>query len=491
VERPNILLVVSDQERQRGWIPDELVLPNRRRLIDEGLEFTRHHTHSSPCSPSRASLLTGRYLPQHGVNDNVIFPGQTELSPDIPTLGRHLRDAGYATAYVGKWHLSQAEEPDLEQYGFSGWSGNDRHFMGLAGTGRHFDPIIAAQAASWLDEHATEAPWFLVVALVNPHDVMWFPADQRDYQASHPEEMERVKAFLPLWREGTDDSLPPYPDSFDEVFDTLPVNFGDDLGTKPAVHAQWLHEQQHNFYGYLDPADTGPWLRHLDYYWKLHQEGDHSLGTVLDALDASGATDDTAIVFTADHGDMCGSHGLRSKGPFVYDEIMRVPLYVRVPGVTSPGTTTDALASHVDLAATILSVGGVDGDAAATLPGRDLTPVLADPQTSVRDHIVFAQDMAWYASCIPLRYAIRGVFDGRHKYARYYGCGGSFTQYGEPARTPKQVPVDAPFDDQEHELYDLREDPHELVNLAADPGRRSEVQGWHEYLLEAERVELG
>ncbi|HWW54085.1 MAG TPA: sulfatase-like hydrolase/transferase, partial [Acidimicrobiales bacterium] len=63
---PNILLIVSDQERQRDWLPPSLTLPNRQRLIDDGLEFTRFHTHSSPCSPSRASLFTGQYVPQHG-----------------------------------------------------------------------------------------------------------------------------------------------------------------------------------------------------------------------------------------------------------------------------------------------------------------------------------------------------------------------------------------------------------------------------------------
>src|SRR5919201_4462479 len=94
-DRPNILLIVSDQERQRDWIPRRLILPPRQRLIDEGLEFRRYYTHSSPCSPSRASLFTGRYLPQHGVHDNVIWPMHTELDPAIPTIGSILRDVGY------------------------------------------------------------------------------------------------------------------------------------------------------------------------------------------------------------------------------------------------------------------------------------------------------------------------------------------------------------------------------------------------------------
>ena len=91
-----------------------------------------------------------------------------------------------------------------------------------------------------------------------------------------------------------------------------------------------------------------------------------------------GAYDNTAVILTSDHGDMCGSHGLRSKGPFVYEEIMRVPLYVRAPGITTPGTTTDALSTHIDLARTVASLAGADDP---SLVGQDLLPVLRDPST--------------------------------------------------------------------------------------------------------------
>lgn len=488
--RPNILFVVSDQERQRGWLPPDLHLPNRQRLIDSGVELTNHHTHSSPCSPSRASIFTGQYVPQHGVNENVIHPFHTELDPAIPTLGHALRDQGYRTAFLGKWHLSHDPHPDMEAYGYGDWSGNDRHFMGWAGTGVEFDPVIASQAAEWLGTHGADTdPWFLTVGLVNPHDVMWFPIDQPWWQDEHPDETAMARAFLDAakWKES--DSIPPFRGDIDGWFDDLPANFDDDLFTKPAVHRQWLHEQQHSWYGFIDPSDKATWLRHLDYYVALHQAGDRNLGIILDALDASGAWDDTIVVFTSDHGDMCGSHGLRSKGPFVYDEIMRVPLYVRVPGVTQPGTSTDALATHIDLATTIPMLAGAGRDELPTFRGRDLTPVLIDPSSSVRDHVLFAQDTAWYESCIHLRYAIRGVSDGRFKYARYYGVGGGSTPFGVQWPTPKQFDVDATFDDHDHELYDLREDPHELVNLAMDRSRRAEVRDWFGHLHDLEAAE--
>ena len=187
--RPNILFVVSDQERERSWLPASVSLPWRERLMAEGLELANHWTHSAPCSPSRATMMTGRYLPGHGVPDNVFHPWHAELDPAIPTVGSALRAAGYRSSYIGKWHLSHAEPPDMDPYGYADWDGNDQHFMGWAGTGVHFDPLIASNAAAWLRSNVGGAdPWFLTVALVNPHDVMWFPIDQPTYQAAHPDE---------------------------------------------------------------------------------------------------------------------------------------------------------------------------------------------------------------------------------------------------------------------------------------------------------------
>jgi arylsulfatase len=187
---------------------------------------------------------------------------------------------------------------------------------------------------------------------------------------------------------------------------------------------------------------------------------------------------------------MCGSHGLRSKGPFVYDEIMRVPLYVKVPGITAPGTVTSALGSHVDLATTICSLAGVDPTTTAgSVQGEDLTPVLADPSATVRDHILFAQDSAQTINLNRVRYALRGFFDGQHKYARYYGVGGGKPGTGLWGKSPgrKLFDVDCAFDDNDHEWYDHDTDPHELVNLANDPARSTGLRDQYERLLAYEQ----
>ncbi len=211
---------------------------------------------------------------------------------------------------------------------------------------------------------------------------------------------------------------------------------------------------------------------------------------MLRALEDAGAWDDTIIVFTSDHGDMCGSHGLRSKGPFVYDEIMKVPCVVKWPGVTAAASSTAALSSHVDLARTICEMAGVEPDPA--MQGVSLAPLLSGAQGAVRDHVLFAHDTAHSRTVQASRYAIRGVFDGRYKYARYYGVGGGkcgddpFDQRSGP----KTFDVDAAFEDNEHELYDLQEDPDELVNLAHDRGRRAELRSRFAALRALEAAEF-
>ena len=133
--------------------------------------------------------------------------------------------------------------------------------MGWAGTGVHFDPVIADNAAHWLAANATtlDQPWFLTVALVNPHDVMWFPIDQPAYRADHPDELRVARELLAAsrWMEGGD-VLPAYGEDYPEVVDRLPANFGDDLISKPACQRQWRWDQQHGIWGFIDPADREP-----------------------------------------------------------------------------------------------------------------------------------------------------------------------------------------------------------------------------------------
>ncbi len=293
--RPNILLVVSDQERQRGWLPPSVRLPWRERLMAEGIEFTRYYTHSSPCSPSRASLLTGRYLPGHGVIDNVIMPEHKELDSSIPTLGSLLRERRLPVLVhreVAPVAVRASRHGGVRVRGLemattgTSWGG-----PGPASTSTRSSPPTPRSGCGPTRQPrpgAANQPWFLTVALVNPHDVMWFPIDQPGYEERHPEDVASVRRILEAAAWKDDDPLPVYRKDYDEVVEELPANFHDDLHTKPEAHRQWRWDQQHGLWGYIDPGDTGAWLRHLDYYVELQRLADESLGTVLQALEDSG-----------------------------------------------------------------------------------------------------------------------------------------------------------------------------------------------------------
>jgi arylsulfatase len=417
------------------------------------------------------------------------MPANGELSTDAQTLGKLFRNKGYYTGYKGKWHLAPDAFPDMDAYGFSDWEGNDKAFWGQAGSGVEFDEPIARSAADWIHDRSDETkPWFLSVGLVNPHDVMWFPMDQPWYQEENAAQVKALKDRYATYDWGREDPLPAFNLPYEEWFTELPMNFHDDLHTKPDVHRRFMNEMSRSN-GYLDPNDHGKWIRLLDYYLKLHQMSDQSLSLILNALDETKSWDNTIVIFTADHGDQCGSHGLRSKGPWNYEETMRIPLYVVAPGITKSGTVTDAMMSPVDLAATICELGGISKED-ANLPGQSMLPIWSNPDEAGREYVLFAQDWAWYDGLVNTRYASRGIFDGRFKYSRYYGVGGSSTTRGTPIAHEKIFGPDSHFDDQEHELYDLFEDPGELVNLAMDRTRRDSVKEWHRRLLEAEYQEF-
>ena len=148
--------------------------------------------------------------------------------------------------------------------------------------------------------------------------------------------------------------------------------------------------------GTMNREDEYLWLRYLDYYVKLHELNDAQMMRVFKTLDELNVWDDTIIIFTSDHGDQVGSHGLRSKGPWNYQETMRIPLYMKIPGKTKAGTKTNALASHVDLAKTIAEFAGVTTSDYPGLVGESLLPIFDDLDAKIRDYVLFSQQWPWY-----------------------------------------------------------------------------------------------
>jgi arylsulfatase A-like enzyme len=385
--RPNILVIVVDQLRYPQWLgatPLGLAFaPNLMRLRNGGVSFARHYTASNDCTPSRSTLLTGLYTHQTGC----MITGGSTLEPGFPTWGTMLREHGYHTRWLGKWHLTHRDnhwvaargERALERYGFAG--GVYPSPDGAPGQGWRVDPLIAERFTEWLAHEGGSEPWCTTVSFVNPHDIAWW---YRWSDRVPPEAFAaRVASSLPpnyetpeLLRERRKPRLQ------HSLQDTAAASFGPVPFTLPDAE--------------------GTWLSFLDLYTKLQREVDRHVGHVLRALARRPAiAANTVIVFTSDHGEYGGSHGLRGKGASAYEEATRIPLIVKDPrGIltSSPELTRNQLTSSVDVAPLLLTIAtGSEGWRSephyAHLARRpSLAAILADPQAPGRDFVLHATD---------------------------------------------------------------------------------------------------
>ncbi len=468
--KPNILILMCDQERYPQWTP-KLPLPAREWIDERGVSFDRFVHSAVPCSPSRSTFWTGMYVPQTGIFGNFLQGYQYSMDPSIPTIGDLMREQGYTTAYFGKWHLSFSGVSALDGEGpvenakgnYLGAYGFDYSAQSLSSEpfiysdGLFNDPLWTGQAVDWIKHHGAQAePWVMVVSLLNPHDISYYP---RGYTA--------------------DVKRPDY-----DV--ALPLNFQDDHTTKPRVQQQY-HNGSTLITGPIGPKDEAAWRRLMNIYCDLTVMTDEMLSAVVGAVDDAGVLEDTVIMRTADHGELAGSHGLKGKGPTMYEEQIRMPLTIAYPKRFKPGGRTAALSEAVDLVPTCLELAGVaqPNDRYPWLRGRSLVSVLEDPASSrPKEAALCTCDENWSATeqfgiGKPWKKHMRAVLTDRFKFARYMAITGGV---GRP-------PVEH-VDDQDFELYDLRDDPYELRNLAIDKAYAPLVSELRAWLAELERERL-
>jgi arylsulfatase A-like enzyme len=463
--KPNILIIITDQEREvmhwpEGWA--EANLPSRTRLLQNGLQFTRAQCNTAACSSSRATFFTGLYPAQHGVKNlvNLASPSDarqrrtTMLSSNLPNLAKVMADAGYHVVLKGKLHLTRpvnydpakkrhdwsvADVTQLEEkYGFHGWNPPDMSDpMSLDDLGGGYinnDGRYVEDAVSFLESYDGDKPFCLIVALVNPHDVQEYPGRGI-----------RGVSIDPTYVRGGYRLA-----DFKDLPIGLPPNIHDDLSTKPSVHASF---RQLLAVGTGHVRTLERQLNYARFYAYLNQQVDAHIGRVLNALDAKGLTNDTVIVRTSDHGELGMSHGrMRQKFYNIYRETLSVPLIVSNPWLYPRPVKTDALASLIDVLPTLANLGGVPEPQRFGFKGRDLTPILSNPRASVQDVLHFTyEDDVFAVKGAP---CIRAIVESGWKYGVYYD---PFT--GLPA---------------EYEMYDLAKDPLEMKNLAHPSQRTAE-----------------
>ncbi len=418
--RPNILVILVDQLRfPQGLFNQELMdqaAPNLKKLREQGVSFDAHYAAATMCSPSRSTLLTGLYTHQNGMfltnTKGLVGSLSTpDLDPGFPTWGSILNSAdfGYNTYYWGKWHLSgdDSSTPDwAERYGFLDGGLPCPSPNGAPGQGLGVDPLTNYVFKNWLGDiaAASPGPWCTTVSLVNPHDIAWYPKYTRGAPAV-----------------GGGDAIPPMPgeDNPPRIFDRLPDNFErwpETLVTqgKPRLQQAFV-EITDLLFGVMPTNPPGSpevyeiWTRLLDLYYQVTHYVDQQIGKVLEALndtlgpDGAPLSQNTVVVFTSDHGEYGGAHGLHGKGFSSYEESTHVPLYVYDPtGEFIPagrrGATCSEFTSHVDIVPLLMTLAGGDNTwrtqpQYAHLAGRaDLAALLGDPDAQGRDYIVHSSD---------------------------------------------------------------------------------------------------
>ena len=411
---PNIVLVVSDDQRwdlMSGQGHPFVDTPSLDAMATTGTLMQNAFVPVALCSPSRGALLTGRDV--HKASTPRIVWNNNSFLQTQRTIGEDLKDAGYDTAYIGKWHLGQGSQP---KPGFDHWEGfnwlgdffNPR--ITINGVEQQFegfvDDILAERAKAVIEANeSSDNPLFMIVGLKQPH-----------LHFEHPERHENAFANVFI----------PRPDTFNEDFA--------ESGKLQEID-DWLGIE--NFPCGLDCFDNS-WDTYIRSHYRAIQGLDDAIGTIRDAINESGKGDNTLFIYTSDNGYSLGDHGLTEKH-FVYEEPIRVPLLVDAPGNDGAGVANADLVSTIDIAPTIFDYAGLPMRAEFT--GKSMRPLIeavagdtSGAETTWREQLFFMYEKA--------QVAVRT----------------------QDMKLIRSLTVPGHF-----ELYDLANDPKETRTVYADP----------------------
>ncbi len=422
-EKPNIVYIIVDDQRYdaMGFVNSDAVTPNMDAIAKEGTYFKNAFVTTSLCGPSRASILTGMYAHNHGMVDN----NKNDNVYSLDFFPQRLKQAGYQTAFFGKWHFGGVEKEAKPGFaGFDKWVG----FIGSSAQGNYY-PINEFGGASELnvDGKVVKQKGYITDELTD-YAVDWL--DHRD----------KSKPFmLYLGHKGVHADFLPAPRHIGKlkgkVFKKPDswVNNAENYAGKP----RWVKDQRNSWHGidfpYMENLDYNEWLQS---YYETLMSVDDSIGRVRQYLKDHNLDKNTIIMVMGDNGFMFGEHGLIDKRN-AYEESIRVPLIASGPGFDAGRVVNDVVA-NIDIAPTILEAAGLqkpkeyDGSSFLSL-GTGKEPAEARSKTFVYEYF-----WEYNFPYTPTTFAIRGE---RYKYINYYGVWDT------------------------EELYDLQEDPKEMHNL--------------------------
>ncbi|ENA0198874.1 sulfatase-like hydrolase/transferase [Salmonella enterica] len=518
----NIIFIVTDQERYFDNYP--FPVAGRDRLKKTGVTFCRHQNNSNVCTSSRSVLYTGLHMPQTKMFDNLGLPWMPyDLDPKLRTIGHMMKELGYYTAYKGKWHLTEAfekplpdikdenldtgeiPEPELhnlmEKYGFSDYHGIG-DIIGHSKGGYFYDSITTGQTINWLrikgqPLNDKKKPWFLAVNLVNPHDVMFIDTDNSGEKVQWRGELDQDDNTLAP-------TQPPDNDIYKASWTDYPLpnnrHQSFDEPCRPAAHKEY-QKARAALEGQF-PDEDRRWRKLLDYYFNCIRDCDTHIERILQELDDLALTENTIIVFTADHGELGGSHQMHGKGASVYKEQIHVPAIISHPAY--PGNKRcEALTCHLDIVPTLVGLTGLPEEKRRSVlgnrKGHDFSSLLANPEQAsihdIRDASLYCYGMILYTDSKYLhkvmrlqkdksktvqqikesiaelkpdfrhRSGTRMLDDGRYKFARYF----SLREHNTPETWEDLIRYN------DLELYDLINDPDENYNLARDREKHKDL----------------
>jgi arylsulfatase A-like enzyme len=423
-DRPNLFFIFTDQQQAdalscAGALG--LRTPAMDSLAARGVRFARAYAFQPLCLPSRTCLMTGQPPRPFGIRVNNREP---LLPPGTPTVGRLAANAGYDTAYVGKWHVPIRTD-DVALHGFA-------DMRGITNEGR--DDLVLAPCDAILRQSRTR-PLFLVAALINPHDAC-------EYARGQP---------LP------NGDLPPAPPA--ALCPPLPPNHAL-LPDEPAALAR-VKELTPRVYPTADWGDD-QWRRYIWAYHRLVEKSDALVGRLLESLAAAGRERDTLVVFSSDHGDGGGSH-LWNQKSVLYEESVRVPFLVAGPGITGRGRVDDEhlVSLGLDFLPTICDYAGATQP--EVCPGRSVRPLVEGPRTlntPWRDHLIAETEFH-----LQKNDQSSGIMGRMARTERF-----KYIAYSEGAHR--------------EQLFDLGLDSRESRNLAHDPVHAAELHRHRALLAE-------
>lgn len=338
----NVLFVLSDQQRSLPAFEGRELTLKRHFNVN----YENHFINSILCSSSRATILTGLHTYQHRVFDNVNLPYQDSLDPRIKTIGHEAKQRGYRTAYFGKMHVvsGKVTRTIMKKYGFDTFQSYG-DIQGEVLDGYKYDAKIVRTATRWLKTQNPKQsqPWFICLCLINPHDCVFFAEDPS-------------KTLAPTAIEPND---PAYQRKWPEYQQLEKVN------TRSRIPA-------HRYYAQVENAIVGTitdWPRFQNYYFNCVLAMDKLANEFIESCLSHFGKENLHMLFTSDHGEMTGAYGMHGKGPLVFDECIRVPLFV---SNNQTEKSVLALTSHLDIYPLLLSL----------MIGKDLF----EPR---RDHVLF------------------------------------------------------------------------------------------------------